>query len=206
MKNLVASAVVAMLPAAASAHEEPAHTVERVEGRFEVRTYEPVIVASVIVNASGREAANLGFRPLADYIFGNNTTRGNIEMTAPVSQRAVAQKIDMTVPVTQTEASANQTVISFVMPSERTMDMLPMPNNSDVILAELPVRRVASYRFSGGGSDRQQEEAANALAAWMAENDLEPLGAPTFNFYSGPWVPAPFRKNEVHFEVAPLPK
>ncbi|MEO0816495.1 MAG: heme-binding protein [Pseudomonadota bacterium] len=206
MKNLIASAVVAMLPATASAYEEPAHTVERAEGRFEVRTYDPVIVASVIVNASGREAANLGFRPLADYIFGNNQARGNIEMTAPVSQRSVAQKIDMTVPVTQTEASANQTVISFVMPSEWTMDALPIPNNSDVILAELPVRRVASYRFSGGGSDRQQEEAANALAAWMEENGLEPLGAPTFNFYSGPWVPAPFRKNEVHFEVAPLPK
>ena len=186
----------------ASAYEEPAHVVEVTDGRFEVRIYEPVIVASVVVNAPGREAVNIGFRPLADYIFGNNTNTAGIDMTAPVSQQAVSQKIDMTVPVTQTAASPNQTVVSFVMPSQWTMETLPKPNNPDVILAEVPARRVASYRFSGSGNDRQQGEAAARLAGWMAGRGLEPLGPPTFNFYSGPWVPGPFRKNEVHFEVA----
>lgn len=202
MRFLLAALAALAGAMTASAYEEPAHVVEVADGRFEVRTYEPVIVASIVVNAPGREAANIGFRPLADYIFGHNTATAEIDMTAPVSQQAVSRKIDMTVPVTQTAASANQTVVSFVMPSQWTMETLPTPNNRDIILAEIPARRVASYRFSGSGTDRQQGEAAARLARWMAERELEPLGPPTFNFYSGPWVPGPFRKNEVHFEIA----
>ncbi|MEO0785155.1 MAG: heme-binding protein [Pseudomonadota bacterium] len=203
MRSLVAALAVLVAPLSAAAYEEPAHTVELEEGKFEIRTYEPVIVASVIVNATGREAANLGFRPLADYIFGNNTARADIDMTAPVTQRAVSQKIDMTVPVTQTAANGSQTMISFVMPSEWTMETLPEPNNDDVILAQMPARRVASMMFRGGGSDRQQAEAEASLRDWLETKGLEPLGVPTFNFYSGPWVPGPFRKNEVHLEIAP---
>lgn len=204
MRSLIVAILAVMAPAAAQAYEEPAHTVEISEGRFEVRSYEPVIVASVVVNAQGRRAANLGFRPLADYIFGNNTARAEIDMTAPVSQRAVAQKIEMTVPVSQTAASPEQTLIAFFMPSDWTMETLPVPNNPDVILSEIPARRVASYRFYGGGSDQQQAIATERLAEWMDMRGMEPLGEPTFNFYSGPWVPGPLRKNEVHMEIAPF--
>ena len=202
MRSLIVAVTAIMAPAVVQAYEEPAHTVEVSDGRFEVRTYQPVIVASVVVNAQGRRAASIGFRPLADYIFGNNTARVDIEMTTPVSQRAVSQKIDMTVPVSQTAASPEQTLIAFVMPSEWTMETLPQPNNSNVTLSQIPARRVASYRFFGGGTDLQQEIATEILGAWMDMNDLKPIGAPTFNFYSGPWVPSPLRKNEIHFEIS----
>ncbi|MEM6914072.1 MAG: heme-binding protein [Pseudomonadota bacterium] len=202
MRSLIVALLVILTSGPALAYEEPAHTVELEDGRFEVRTYEPMIIASVIVNAEGRRASSLGFRPLADYIFGNNTAKAEIEMTAPVTQREVSQKIDMTVPVLQAGSSPGQTMVAFVMPSEWTMASLPTPNNSDVEISEVPSRRVVSYRFYGSGTDKQQTIATEILGGWMDMNDLVPIGEPIFNFYSGPWIPGPLRKNEVHFEIA----
>lgn len=84
------------------ATEEPAFSVVVQEGAFEVRDY-PALVAAEVSVAGGRdEASNAGFRLLAGYIFGGNTRRQSIAMTAPVVQeRATSGTIAMTAPVTQ---------------------------------------------------------------------------------------------------------
>jgi hypothetical protein len=82
--------------------ESPAYEVLRHDGPFELRRYHGYITADVRVPASGYgQAANAGFNPLADYIFGNNRESGRIAMTAPVSAgRASGRTIAMTAPVT----------------------------------------------------------------------------------------------------------
>ncbi|NQY41140.1 MAG: heme-binding protein [Henriciella sp.] len=83
--------ILSVLPMTAGATEEPPHQTLLKDGKYEIRQYEPIIVAEVEITGDMRRAGNSGFRPLADFIFGNNTARSKIEMTAPVT-RVKSQK------------------------------------------------------------------------------------------------------------------
>ena len=113
--------------------EEPKYTVVDKYDAFELRTYAPRVVAETVVDGSLDDASSVGFRRIADYIFGNNTARngGNekISMTAPVTmapkvEKAESQKISMTAPVTM-QQTAGQWRMYFVMPSQYTLSTLP---------------------------------------------------------------------------------
>ena len=53
---------------------------------FEVRRYEPYVVAEVVVPGPASEAGNQGFGMLAGCIFGKNKGERKLEMTAQVAQ------------------------------------------------------------------------------------------------------------------------
>jgi hypothetical protein len=59
---------------------------------------------------------------LAGFIFGDNTENNKIAMTSPV---------------TRTQKAALQYETAFIMPSERTMDNLPSPNNDRITIKEI---------------------------------------------------------------------
>jgi hypothetical protein len=66
--------------------EEPGYSLVEQADDFEIRLYEPYIVAETFVQGEFSEVGNEGFRRLASYIFGNNRKDESIEMTAPVNQ------------------------------------------------------------------------------------------------------------------------
>lgn len=125
--------------------EEPKFTVLEKRDGYEIREYSPYIVAETKVSGTYSRGLNQGFSAIADYIFGNNTTKTSIAMTAPVLQEE-SEVIAMTVPVINT-LEENRTV-SFVLPSKYTMDTLPLPNNPAVELREIPARKVAVLSFT----------------------------------------------------------
>lgn len=180
--------------------ETPRHTVLKSDGAIEVRAYEPMVVAEVTVSGDRGEAANRGFRPLANYIFGDNAPKAKIAMTAPVTQSR-GEKIAMTAPVTQMREGASWQV-RFVMPASYTMADLPKPNDPDVRLIEQPARRMAVLRFSGFAGETKLAEKERGLLSWMAARGLQLAGPVTYAFYDPPWTPPFMRRNEV---MAPLP-
>jgi hypothetical protein len=133
--------------------EEPAYTVIEKRDGYEIREYAPYIMAATKVTGNYTDATRTGFRLVADYIFGNNTSKKSISMTAPVlesSQTGASEKISMTVPVLET-GSENGTAtrtIAFVLPSKYTLETLPLPNNTAVYLAQVPARKIAVLRFT----------------------------------------------------------
>ena len=68
------------------ATEESVFTSSLKEGAFEVRSYPALVAAQVNVTGTRDEASTAGFKLLAGYIFGGNTRRQSIAMTAPVVQ------------------------------------------------------------------------------------------------------------------------
>ena len=82
----VAACILLAAGSPAMVIDEPRYTVLRTYDAFEVRRYEPYLVAETVVSASADEAGNEGFRVLAGYIFGGNKGDRRIEMTAPVAQ------------------------------------------------------------------------------------------------------------------------
>ena len=57
--------------------------LKKVDG-YEIRKYPSHVVAQTTVGGSYRESMNQGFRIVAGYIFGGNTKKESIAMTAPV--------------------------------------------------------------------------------------------------------------------------
>tara|TARA_R110000823_G_scaffold30700_8_gene88106 strand:- start:370 stop:1002 length:633 start_codon:yes stop_codon:yes gene_type:complete len=201
---LVAGAAMAVAmasPMTAHAAEEPPHSVVAQDGKIEVRDYAPQVVAEVTVTGDMRRAGNSGFRPLADYIFGNNTAKQSIKMTAPVTRTPASQKIEMTAPVTRTQTDGGDWVVGFVMPDEWTMETLPEPNNPDVTLRAVPGEMIAAIRFSGTGRESVHVKKQAALETWMDANGYVPTGPARYAGYDAPWVPAPLKRNEVMIPV-----
>lgn len=180
--------------------EEPEYAVLESSGALELRSYNSVIVAETLVSGSMDEASSAGFRLIADYIFGNNTSvRGDnekISMTAPVVMEPASEKISMTVPVS-IEQKAGQWRVHFVMPGEYTMETLPRPNNPAVTLREVPARNYAVIRFSGfTGEDKIAAKTAE-LMTWLNVKGITPLGKPELARYNPPWTLPFLRRNEI---------
>lgn len=180
--------------------EQPKYMVVQSQGDIDIRDYAPMIVAEAQVSGDRKEAINQGFRIVADYIFGNNTSKKNVAMTAPVVQQP-NEKVAMTAPVIQ-EGSAGQWKVRFVMPANYTMDTLPKPNNDAVKLVEIPGKRFAVIRFSGMAGEANLKDHTNELNKFIAENKLNALSEPSYAFFNPPWTLPFLRRNEVMIEVA----
>lgn len=180
-------------------YEVPAYTVLDSEGSIELRDYAPHIVAEVTVEGSRRQAASKGFRLLANYIFGGNTTAAKVAMTAPVTQ---SEPIAMTAPVTQSGAGDTWTV-RFAMPSSYTLETLPKPKNSAVTLFEVDPGTRLVIRFAGRALTRSLTQYKDRLQSYAKLNGLTLTGGPEYAYYDDPFTLPWRRRNEVSFSVVP---
>jgi len=179
--------------------EQPKYQVVETSGNIEIRDYAPMIVAEVDVTGGRRDAIGKGFRIIADYIFGNNTTAQKLPMTAPVTQQD-SEKIAITAPVTQ-QGDGNTWKVRFIMPSSYTMEALPKPDNPAVELKEIGAKRYAVIRFSGMAGEDSLKRYTEELNAFISAKNLTPLSAPTYAFYNPPWTLPFLRRNEVMVEI-----
>lgn len=180
--------------------EHPKYKVISSKGNIEVREYLPMIIAEVVVKGERKQAINEGFRLLADYIFGNNKVQRKINMTAPVQQQADNKKIAMTAPVQQQQENDTWKV-SFVMPSEYNMKTLPIPNDDQVVLKEIPAIQFIVIRFSGMNSDKNIAKHMKRLMQHIQENDIRTSETPKYAFYNPPWTLPFMRRNEIMLEI-----
>lgn len=180
--------------------EQAKYDVVRAQAGIEVRDYAPHIVAEAEVTGERKEAINDGFRLVADYIFGNNTSSQKVAMATPVVQQP-SEKIAMTTPVIQ-QAAGNAWKIQFIMPANYTMETLPKPNNNAVTLRQVAAKRFAVVRFSGMAGAESLKAHTETLNDFVSSQKLRPLSAPTFAFYNPPWTLPFLRRNEVMVEVA----
>lgn len=203
MKLVVLCGLLILLFAnVAMAIEEPKFTVLEKSGAFELRAYAPRVVAETLVDGSLDDASGAGFRRIADYIFGNNTSQKGgsekISMTAPVGMvpKTASEKISMTAPVAM-QQSGGQWRMYFVMPSQYTLSTLPTPNNPAVTLRELPETRMAVLRFSGLAGEEKAATKTAELIAWLKSKNITPIGTPELARYNPPWTLPFLRRNEV---------
>ncbi len=190
----------------ALAYEQPNMKVlESAANGIEIREVASMIVAEVETVGERDAAIRDGFRLLAGYIFGGNTSKTKVAMTAPVTQ-AESQKIAMTVPVTQTELSPateenKRWRVTFMMPSEFTLETLPKPNDARVRFATEPARKTVSIRFSGFATQNNLKTHRDQLEAFVASRQLKTVGPYTSAFYDDPLTLPWNRRNEWIVEV-----
>jgi hypothetical protein len=184
------------------ATEEPVFTVSFTKGDFEIRDYPEMVVAQVSVTGDRKDAASSGFRLLAGYIFGGNTAKQKIAMTAPVTQAAAGgQKIAMTAPVLQSGDDDNW-VVRFIMPRGSTLETLPQPNNPEVQLHAIAPARMAVVRFSGLARRDTIAAKTDALWGFVKAQHLQAKGLPSLAQYDPPWTLWFLRRNELLLPIA----
>jgi hypothetical protein len=181
--------------------EEAKYAVLEREGDFELRQYQPHIVAETLVEGDFQEVGNEGFRRLYDYISGKNRKQQAIPMTAPLSQEATLEKIPMTAPVNQ-EKEGGKWRITFLMPSQYTMATLPEPLDPRVKLTKVPGLLMAALSYSGTWGRVRYEEKENRLKELIRQRGLKMVGEPIFARYNPPFMPWFLRRNEVLTLVA----
>ena len=157
----------------ALAYEEPAFEIIAEYEDFEVRRYEPFVIAEVEVGGEFGEAGNRAFNTLFRYISGDNRANGKMEMTTPVLQ-TTGEKIEMTTPVLQRPATQSDTHrVSFVLPLRYTLETAPEPTDPAVSLREVPGRIVAALRYSGTWSEARYRKHEQALLSAVANTGYE---------------------------------
>lgn len=187
--------------------EEAKYTVELQEEKFELRSYEPHILAETFVEGDFDAAGNKAFRKLFKYISGNNKSRQKVAMTSPVGQGVASEKIDMTSPVGQQQEASGKWAVSFMMPASFTQESIPVPNDPTVILRQVPARQIASIRYSGFWSEKSYLRHKEKLQEWAKEKGLDVVGEAEWARYNSPFTPWFMRRNEILLHVVdPLKK
>jgi hypothetical protein len=180
--------------------EKAKYTVISKEGKFEIRQYQPQIIAETIVDSDFDKAGNIAFGRLFNYISGNNRTKESISMTAPVNQRGDSEKISMTAPVNQ-QKSENKWAISFLVPSKYTIKTVPEPVDPNVIIREIPAQKIAAVRYSGTWSRKRYESYKAQLEKFISDKELQIIGEAIFARYDPPFQLWFLRRNEVLIPV-----
>ncbi len=208
MRRLPAFLMVALMVTAspAVATEEPDYTVVEKDGAFELRQYPALLAAETLVTGTDfDDAGNVAFGRLFRYISGNNRRQTRIAMTAPVVQSPDGENIAMTAPVIQQEGKPGDASggyrVAFLVPAEYTRQTVPEPLDPSVRIVATPARLVAALRFPGRMSEALHGTQELALRAELVKRRLAISGDVITAQYNAPFVPGPFRRNEVLIPV-----
>lgn len=175
----------------AAALEKPSFEVVDSDGDFELRRYQPYVVAETYVAGEYDRASDEAFMRLFRYISGKN--RKQLDADAP--------KIAMTAPVTMARIG-DAWRMAFMVPGRYTLESAPPPADSTVQLRKEPGGLVAALSYGGRSNRERYLEQQARLEGWLAERGLEAAGEPMFAGYDAPYVPWFLRHNEVLIPLA----
>jgi hypothetical protein len=162
------------------------------EGDLQIRSYPPLTVAETIVPGERKEALNLGYRILSDYLSARSRPGEKLPMRVPVFQDS-GNPMASDPPVFDDELDGGWRV-RLTLPQDHE---LPEPPEG-VTLVELPARRVGVATFSGTAHDDRLEAAEDRLRGWLSRHGEECLKVePEYAFYNSPMIPPPLRRVEV---------
>ena len=162
------------------ANEEAPYDVIHKTDIYEVRHYSDRLVVQIIKTNDSRS-----FRQLFNYISGGNRN---------------AQKIEMTVPVTQTKKD-NKLFMQFFLPSIFTKETAPTPSNPDIEINTIGEGYFAVIKYSGRSSDNNFEKYSKILKQKLLEDKILIKGLAIKASYNSPFTLPPFRRNEIMFSV-----
>ena len=157
---------------------------------FELREYQPCVLAEVKVSAEYSTAASSAFGSLFRYISKGNKASQKIAMTAPV---IAAQK--------DKKANENEWFVSFVMPSGGKFGHLPHPNDPQVILRELDTETCIAASFRGRATQEVAEKKIQALRAAAAKEKINLSNETRICRFDPPFKPGFLQYNEIVIPV-----
>jgi hypothetical protein len=167
--------------------ETPKYELIKSYKKFEIRKYPKMILATTKLGGeSYSKNSSKGFRNVASYIFGGNNEDKQISMTAPV--------------LTSMDDSMT---MSFIIPSQYTLNELPLPDNDKVEIKVQPERLMAIISFGGFANDYELKHYTKILKEELIKEGIPADGKIYFQGYDPPFKLFN-RTNEVAIELLKL--
>lgn len=92
-----------------------------------------------------------------------------------------------------------------IVPSEFTLETVPMPSNPLIAIREIPGQLMAVNRYSGRWTDENQRKQQAILTAALENAGIRPVGDMVSAAYNPPFMPPFLRRNEVMIPVSKAP-
>ena len=160
--------------------------VIRTYRNFEIREYQPCVIAEVKVTAQYSTATNSAFGSLFKYISRENLASQKIAMTAPVIAAQRSSTID-----------DDEWFVSFVMPSGSTFGHLPHPNDPQVVLRELDVETCVALSFRGKATEELSRRKIRELRIAATEMNIALSSETRICRFDPPFKPGFMQYNEI---------
>jgi hypothetical protein len=157
---------------------------------FELREYQPCVIAEVKVSAQYSAAPGIAFASLFNYISKGNKGDEKIAMTAPV---IAAQRGD--------KSEDDEWFISFVMPSGSNLGHLPRPNNPQVELRELAAETCIASSFRGKATEERSQKKVKELRALAGQENIALSDETRICRFDPPFKPGFLQYNEIVIPV-----
>ena len=186
-------------------YEQPKYSVrERLNTHLEIREYGPRVLAEATVMApQDRQAINIAFNLLFDYITGANEASRLVAMTAPVQQAIPPERLAMVTPVqvdSISDSEGNQFSMRFFLPAA-VADNPPRPIDPRVRIITMPPTTVAVLRFSGPLDVAAQAARKRELLDRLSGTDWRSMSEPYVLAYDPPFTIPFLRRNEIAVDV-----
>ena len=162
-------------------------------GKFELRVYDACVLAQISMPADYQSATSGAFRHLFNYISKGNTTSSPIAMTAPV------------IASTTSALSSDQWNVSFVMPASSSIAALPIPNDSQVVLREVPQEECLALSFKGRASEDLCSKKEAELRALANIANIKLSAETRICRFDPPFKPGFLMYNEIVIPLEKLP-
>ena len=153
---------------------------------FELREYNPCVLAEVRVSAHYSTASSAAFGSLFRYISKGNKTAQKIAMTAPV---IAAQRTD--------KSQEDEWLVSFVMPSGSNIGHLPNPNDPNVVLRDLDSETCIALSFRGKATAALSEKKIQHLRSAAAKENISLSAETRICRFDPPFKPGFLQYNEI---------
>jgi hypothetical protein len=153
---------------------------------FEIREYEPCVLAEVKVTADYTSASGRAFANLFNYISKGNDSSTKIAMTAPVIAAQRAAKLE-----------EDEWFVSFVMPSGSKFGHLPHPSDPKVVLRELDAETCIAASFKGKATKEKADLATKSLRAAAARENIALSEETRICRFDPPFKPGFMQYNEI---------
>jgi hypothetical protein len=165
--------------------KQPYSVLERF-AEMELRDYPAGMQIETEVNGDFINAGSMGFRPLVNFISGNNKAGQAIAMTAPVIQESV---------------TTSRHKVRFVMPEGMDPSTTPAPADSKVVAIEVPAHMAAVRKFGGSWNKEKFEKEGAKLLEEVTKAGLVTQGNLYWSRFDPPWKPGFLKHNEVLIRV-----
>ncbi len=156
---------------------------------FEIREYQPCVIAEVKVSADYSSASSRAFSSLFGYISQGNKNSEKISMTAPVISA-------------QRPEDSETWYVSFVMPAGSKIENMPQPNDSKVLLRDLDSEICVAFSFRGKATPELSKKIEKQLRTAAAKENLTLSNETRICRFDPPVKPGFLQYNEIVIPIS----